>query len=68
MHGEKIELNDFFLITNEYVPIGASIKYYLELENKERYAISPNALKTPLHLSSNIKYGFRLVQQVKALL
>ena len=66
VHGEKIELNDFFLITNEYVPIGASIKYYLELENKERYAISPNALKTPLHLSSNIKYGFRLVAELKA--
>lgn len=61
VHGEEIELNDFFLITNQYVPTGASIKYYLKLTTGEQYPISANALKTPLHLSSNIKYGFNLV-------
>lgn len=61
VHGEEIALNDFFLITNQYVPVGASIKYYLKLVNGERYPISANALKTPLHLSEDIKYGFSLV-------
>ena len=32
--------------------------------NGERYPISANALKTPLHLSSNIKYGFSLVAEL----
>ncbi len=64
VHGEEVELNDFFLITNEYVPTGASIKYYLKLMNGERYPISANALKTPLHLSSNIQYGFSLVAEL----
>ena len=64
VHGEEIEINDFFLITNEYIPTGASIKYYLKLSNGERYPISANALKTPLHLTSNIKYGFSLVAEI----
>ena len=64
VHGEEIELNDFFLVTNQYVPTGASIKYYLKLMNGESYPISANALKTPLHLSNNIKYGFSLVAQL----
>lgn len=64
VHGEEIELNDFFLVTNQYVPTGASIKYYLKLMNGESYPISANALKTPLHLSSNIKYGFSLIAQL----
>lgn len=64
VHGEEIELNDFFLVTNQYVPTGASIKYYLKLMNGESYPISANTLKTPLHLSSNIKYGFSLVAQL----
>jgi hypothetical protein len=66
VHGEKIGLNDFFLITNEYVPIGASIKYYLKLMTGERYPISANALKTPLHLSKNLEYGFYLVAELTA--
>lgn len=64
VHGEDIEINDFFLVTNQYIPTGASIKYYLKLMNGERYPISANALKTPLHLSSNIKYGFSLVAEL----
>lgn len=64
VHGEEIELNDFFLITNQYIPTGASIKYYLKLMNGESYPISANALKTPLHLSSNIKYGFSLIAEI----
>lgn len=64
VHGEEIQLNDFFLVTNQYVPVGASIKYYLKLINGERYPISANALKTPLHLSNNIEYGFSLVAEL----
>lgn len=64
VHGEEIELNDFFLVTNEYIPTGASIKYYLKLMNGERYPINANVLKTPLHLSSNIQYGFSLVAEL----
>lgn len=60
VHGLEIETNDFFLITNEYIPVGASIKYYIRLLSGERYPITSNALKTPLHLSKNIN-GFNVV-------
>ena len=66
VHGIEIELNDFFLITNEYVPIGAEIKYYIETYRGERWPILPNALKLPLHLTENLKMGFKLVTEMKA--
>ena len=64
VHGEEIEINDFLLITNQYIPTGASIKYYLKLTNGERYPINANTLKTPLHLSNNITHGFSLVAEL----
>jgi hypothetical protein len=64
VHGEEIQINDFFLITNEYIPTGASIKYYLKLSTGELYPITQNALKTPLHLSSNIEYGISVVAEL----
>ena len=30
VHGSDVEMNDFFLIANEDIPVGASIKYYIE--------------------------------------
>ena len=66
VHGTDIEMNDFFLITNENVPIGAEIKYYLETYNGERWPILPNALKLPLHLTENLNYGFKIVMEFKA--
>lgn len=66
VHGTDIEMNDFFLITNEDIPIGAEIKYYLETHNGERWPILPNALKLPLHLTENLNYGFKVVIELKA--
>lgn len=66
VHGKEIEINDFFLITNEYVPVGAEIKYYLQTYTGERWPILPNSLKLPLHLSENIKFGFKVVIDMKA--
>ena len=66
VHGEEAELNDFFLITNDYIPIGAEIKYYLETSVGERWPITPNALKLPLHLHENLKFGFKIVACLKA--
>ena len=66
VHGEEIELNDFFLVVNEDIPIGADIKYYLQTVTGERWPISPNALKLPMHISESIKYGFRLIIDMQA--
>ena len=66
VHGAGIELNDFFLITNEYIPVGADIKYYLEIHTGERWPITPNALKLPLHLSENITQGFKIITEMRA--
>ena len=66
VHGEGIELNDFFLITNEYIPVGAEIKYYLEMNTGERWPIVPNSLKLPLHLTENITQGFRVIIEMRA--
>jgi hypothetical protein len=66
VHGADVELNDFFLITNQYVPVGAEIKYYLETHTGERWPILPNKLKLPLHLTQNLKYGFKVIIDMKA--
>ena len=66
VHGPEIELNDFFLITNQDVPVGAQIKYYLETHTGERWPILPNSLKLPLHLSENLKFGFKVVVDMQA--
>ena len=66
VHGSNIEMNDFFLITNQDVPVGAEIKYYLETNKGERWPILANALKLPLHLTENIKNGFKVVAELKS--
>lgn len=66
VHGPEIEMNDFFLISNENIPTGASIKYYLETYTGERWPILANALKLPLHLSDNLTNGFKLVAVLTA--
>lgn len=66
VHGSDIEINDFFLITNQSVPIGAEIKYYLETSKGERWPILANALKLPLHLTENLINGFKVVLELKA--
>ena len=66
VHGSDVEMNDFFLIANEDIPIGASIKYFLETSYGERWPILPNELKLPMHLTENLKYGFRVVIELKA--
>lgn len=66
VHGSDVEMNDFFLITNQDVPVGAEIKYYLETNKGERWPILANALKLPLHLTENIKNGFKVVTELKS--
>ena len=66
VHGSDVEMNDFFLITNQDVPVGAEIKYYLGTNKGERWPILANALKLPLHLTENIKNGFKVVAELKS--
>ena len=66
VHGSDVEMNDYFLITNQDVPVGAEIKYYLETNKGERWPILANALKLPLHLTENIKNGFKVVAELKS--
>lgn len=66
VHGVEIELNDFFLITNQEVPVGAEIKYYIETHTGERWPILANALKLPLHLTENLRFGFKVIVDMKA--
>lgn len=65
VHGNDIGINDFFLVTNQYIPVGASLEFYLQLENGQRYQIKENVLKTPLHFSENIINGINLVTVFK---
>ena len=64
VHGTHIELNDFFLVTSQEVPVGSSIKYFLEMHTGERWEIQANQIKLPLHLSKNIVNGFSLIAQI----
>ena len=65
VHGDEVGINDFFLVTNQYVPIGASLEFYIQLNNGQRYQIKENALKTPLHFTENIIHGINLVAVFK---
>lgn len=65
VHGDDVPINDFFLVTNQYVPIGSSIEYYLQMNNGQRYQIKENSLKTPLHFSNDITYGINLVAVIR---
>lgn len=65
VHGDEIGINDFFLVTNQQIPVGASIEYYLQLNNGQRYQIKENSLKTPLHFTNNITYGINLITVLK---
>ena len=64
--GEDVEMNDFFLISAEEVPVGASVKWYLESFNGERWPILQNRLKLPMHLSDNLVYGFKVICEMHA--
>lgn len=66
VHGSDVEMNDFFLIANQDIPVGAEIKYYLETNKGECWPILANALKLPLHLTENIKNGFKVVAELKS--
>ena len=57
VHGPGINLNDFFLVSNEYIPTGAKIEWYLENVFGELWPITSNKLRTPLHLSRDIENG-----------
>jgi hypothetical protein len=63
--GSDAEMNDFILVTNEYIPTGGSIKYYLETSSGERWPIKQNQIKLPLHLSENIVNGFIVVAEIE---
>lgn len=66
VYGDDIEINDFFLITNQYVPVGASLRFYLQNAQGQRFEINPNVLKTPLHFVNNITGGLNVVAVFKA--
>lgn len=66
VHGEDVCLNDFFLIANEDIPLGAEIKYYLETFTGERWPMLPNSLKLPMHLTEDLQYGFKMVIEMRA--
>jgi hypothetical protein len=63
--GIDIAMNDFFLVTSQEVPVGASITYYIELNTGERWPIEPNKSKLPLHFTKDITNGFCLVAKFK---
>lgn len=63
-HGTDIELNDFFLVVDHNIPVGSSIKYYIETFSGERWPISANENKLPLHLNRNITNGFTLIAEM----
>ena len=66
VHGAGINLNDFFLIINEYVPVGAKTEYFIENVLGEMFPIAPNKLRTPLHLTSDIEHGMRFHARLTA--
>lgn len=52
--GDGVLLNDFYLTTDEYIPVGSSIKYYLVNQNNENYPIPQNSTIKPIHINSDV--------------
>ena len=63
-YGPDVELNDFFVISNEETPIGTTIKFYIESVRGERWPILQNSLKLPMHLSNNLEDGFKTIIEI----
>lgn len=59
-YGANVGLNDFFIITNEKIPVGASIKYYLITTDGDKWQISSQDIRRPLHLKNDIIDGVEL--------
>ena len=64
--GEDVEMNDFFLISSEEIPTGASISWKMESFNGEQWPIAQNRMKLPMHLSKNLVYGFKIICEMHA--
>lgn len=47
-------MNDFVLLVDEYIPVGASIKYFLSVNNIDFYPIKANDVNNPNHF--NVEY------------
>lgn len=65
-YGPDVLMNDFFLIANQIIPTGASVDYYIESHDGERWPILANSLKLPMHLTDGLKYGFKVIIDIKA--
>lgn len=52
--GEVCLINDFFLVTDDYIPAGANVKYYLINDSKEMFPIKPNEPKLPCHFVKDV--------------
>ena len=63
-YGPDVELNDFFVVSNEETPIGTTIKFYIESVRGERWPILQNSLKLPMHLSNNLEDGFKTIIEI----
>lgn len=63
--GPDSELNDFFLISSEVIPVGCEVNYFLEAISGEKWPILQNKLKLPMHLSSNLKFAFKIICELK---
>ena len=69
-YGPDAEMNDFLLIVNQTVPTGAAVKYFIQGHTGERWPIKENdgrsgsTVHKPMHLSENIKNGFKVIAQL----
>lgn len=52
-NGNDAHINDFILMVDEYIPLGASIKYYIVTNFGGIYPIKSNSTKTPCTIRDN---------------
>ena len=64
-YGSQIELNDFFIVSSEEIPVGTSIDYHIQLNTGEKWNIKQNEIKLPLHLTNPVVNGFTIYITLK---
>ena len=61
----EVPMNDFVLLTDEYIPVGADIKYYVSVNDIDFYPIKANDVNKPNHFNVEYEPGAILSLKLK---
>lgn len=67
IYGDQVNLNDFYIITNEEKPIGSKIKYKIILDDIKEFPINANDVNNPCHFiepTNSFKINIEMIPSI----